>query len=241
MRYDNVLGTVGQTPCIRVNQIDKLQASAIWVTAEYFNPGGSVKDRPALGMIEDAEARGALQPGATIIEPTSGNTGIGLAMVAAVKGYRAVFVMAEDMSEERKQILKAFGAELVLTPADKGTVGAIEEARRLEREHHLACAVLVHMLEQPHALGAGGLDVDRAALRRGRRDERLRRLPLRRLDHLPRELGEWERDSHGGQRAPRWSSRGGGSKRTNFGKLFTNCNLTGRAHSTCWSSGHSSS
>lgn len=134
MRYDNVLGTVGQTPCIRVNQIEGLKAKSIWVKAEYFNPGGSVKDRPALGMIEDAEARGVLQPGATIIEPTSGNTGIGLAMVAAVKGYRAVFVMAEDMSEERKQILKAFGAELVLTPAADGTVGAIEEARRLERE-----------------------------------------------------------------------------------------------------------
>lgn len=134
MRYDNVLGTVGQTPCIRVNQIEDLKAKSIWVKAEYFNPGGSVKDRPALGMIEDAEARGVLQPGATIIEPTSGNTGIGLAMVAAVKGYRAVFVMAEDMSEERKQILKAFGAELVLTPAADGTVGAIEEARRLERE-----------------------------------------------------------------------------------------------------------
>ena len=134
MRYDNVLGTVGETPCIRVNRVEDLKAAAIWVKAEYFNPGGSVKDRPALGMIEDAEARGVLKPGATIIEPTSGNTGIGLAMTAAVKGYRAVFVMAEDMSEERKQILKAYGAELVLTPAAQGTVGAIEEARRLERE-----------------------------------------------------------------------------------------------------------
>ena len=101
---------------------------------ESFNPGGSVKDRPALNMIEDAERRGVLTPDMTIVEPTSGNTGIGLAMVAAVKGYRAVFVMAEDMSEERKRILVAYGAEIVLTPADKGTVGAIEEARRLEKE-----------------------------------------------------------------------------------------------------------
>ena len=101
---------------------------------ESFNPGGSVKDRPALHMIEDAERRGVLTPDRTIVEPTSGNTGIGLAMVAAVKGYRAVFVMAADMSEERKRILAAYGAEIVLTPADKGTVGAIEEARRLEKE-----------------------------------------------------------------------------------------------------------
>ena len=102
---------------------------------ESFNPGGSVKDRPALKMIEDAEVEGKLKSGDTIIEPTSGNTGIGLAMVAAVKGYRSVFVMAEDMSEERKLILKAYGGEVVLTPAEQGTVGAIEEAKRLAAEH----------------------------------------------------------------------------------------------------------
>ena len=107
----------------------------MWVKLESFNPGGSVKDRPALQMIEDAERDGKLSPGDTIIEPTSGNTGIGLAMVAAVKGYHSIFVMAEDMSEERKLILKAYGGEVVLTPADKGTVGAIEEARRLAAEH----------------------------------------------------------------------------------------------------------
>ena len=112
--------------CIR----DSL-AKALWVKLESFNPAGSVKDRPALNMINDAEQRGVLKPGDTIIEPTSGNTGIGLAMVAAVKGYRAVFVMSEDMSVERKQILTAYGGELILTPADKGTVGAIAEARRL--------------------------------------------------------------------------------------------------------------
>ena len=134
MRYDNILATVGRTPVVRLNKVDDTLATALWVKLESFNPGGSVKDRPALNMIEDAERRGVLTPDMTIVEPTSGNTGIGLAMVAAVKGYRAVFVMAEDMSEERKRILVAYGAEIVLTPADKGTVGAIEEARRLENE-----------------------------------------------------------------------------------------------------------
>jgi cysteine synthase len=134
MKYQNILQAVGGTPCIRLNAISDTQAAELWVKVESFNPAGSVKDRPALGMIEDAEARGVLREGAVIVEPTSGNTGIGLAMVAAVKGYKAVFVMAEDMSEERKLILKAYGAEIVLTPADKGTVGAIEEAKRLAKE-----------------------------------------------------------------------------------------------------------
>ena len=134
MRYDDILATVGRTPVVRLNKVHDTLADALFVKLESFNPGGSVKDRPALNMIEDAERRGVLTPDMTIVEPTSGNTGIGLAMVAAVKGYRAVFVMAEDMSEERKRILVAYGAEIVLTPADKGTVGAIEEARRLEKE-----------------------------------------------------------------------------------------------------------
>ena len=134
MRYDDILATVGRTPVVRLNKVHDTLAGALWVKLESFNPGGSVKDRPALNMIEDAEWRGVLTPDMTIVEPTSGNTGIGLAMVAAVKGYRAVFVMAEDMSEERKRILAAYGAEIVLTPADRGTVGAIEEARRLEQE-----------------------------------------------------------------------------------------------------------
>ena len=134
MKYDNILQTIGNTPTIRLHHFDPGRSSSLWVKLESFNPGGSVKDRPALNMIEDAEARGVLKPGDTLVEPTSGNTGIGLAMVAAVKGYPAVFVMSADMSEERKAILKAFGSELVLTPAEKGTVGAIEEARRLEKE-----------------------------------------------------------------------------------------------------------
>ncbi|MDH3714733.1 MAG: cysteine synthase A [Gammaproteobacteria bacterium] len=134
MKYQNILETVGGTPSVRLNSFTTPGAGKLWVKLESFNPAGSVKDRPALNMIEDAERRGVLKPGDCIVEPTSGNTGIGLAMVAAVKGYRAVFVMAEDMSEERKLILKAFGGDVVLTPAADGTVGAIEEARRLEKE-----------------------------------------------------------------------------------------------------------
>ena len=119
MKVDNILETVGQTPVVRLHSFSDHLAKALWVKLESFNPAGSVKDRPALNMINDAEQRGVLKPGDTIIEPTSGNTGIGLAMVAAVKGYRAVFVMSEDMSAERKQILTAYGGELVLTPAEK--------------------------------------------------------------------------------------------------------------------------
>jgi len=134
MRYDNILETIGRTPVVRLNRIKDTFATDLFVKLESFNPAGSVKDRPALRMIEDAEERGLLKPGDTIIEPTSGNTGIGRAMVAAVKGYKAVFGMAANMSEERKTILKAFGSKLILSPAEKGTVGAIEEARRLEKE-----------------------------------------------------------------------------------------------------------
>ena len=134
MRYDNILETIGRTPVVRLNRAEAAFATDLFVKLESFNPAGSVKDRPALRMIEDAEERGLLKPGDTIIEPTSGNTGIGLAMVAAVKGYKAVFVMAANMSEERKTILKAFGSKLILTPAEKGTVGAIDEARRLATE-----------------------------------------------------------------------------------------------------------
>lgn len=134
MKYQNVLETIGATPVVKLNRLGADRDVNLWVKLERANPGGSVKDRPALRMIEDAERAGKLKPGDTIIEPTSGNTGIGLAMVAAVKGYRSVFVMSEDMSEERVLILKAYGGEVILTPADKGTVGAIEEARRLTEE-----------------------------------------------------------------------------------------------------------
>ena len=134
MKYENILRTVGNTPVVRLNKSSAPAGVGVWVKIESFNPAGSVKDRPALNMIEDAETKGLIKPGDTIIEPTSGNTGIGLAMVAAYKGYRAIFTMAEDMSEERKRILTSFGAEIVLTPADKGTKGAIERARELEKE-----------------------------------------------------------------------------------------------------------
>ncbi len=134
MKHDHILDCIGGTPVVRLNRLGQETGANLWVKLESFNPGGSVKDRPALRMIEDAEADGRLRPGDTIVEPTSGNTGIGLAMVAAVKGYRSVFVMSEDMSEERKLILKIYGGEVILTPAEKGTVGAIEEARRLEEE-----------------------------------------------------------------------------------------------------------
>ncbi len=131
MKHQNILETIGNTPVVKLNHIGADCGAELWVKLESFNPGGSVKDRPALKMIEDAECQGRLKSGDTIIEPTSGNTGIGLAMVAAVKGYRSIFVMAEDMSEERKLILQAYGGQVVLTPAEKGTAGAIEEAKRL--------------------------------------------------------------------------------------------------------------
>ncbi len=135
MKYDNILQTIGNTPSIRLNKVSDILAAELWVKLESFNPAGSVKDRPALNMIECAERRGTLKPGDTLIEPTSGNTGIGLAMIAAQKDYPSVFVMAEDMSEERKTILRAFGGKLVLTPAEKGTKGAIEAAKKLAAEH----------------------------------------------------------------------------------------------------------
>ncbi len=134
MKFESILDTIGNTPVVRLRKSRDMLASELWVKLESFNPGGSVKDRPALNMIEDAEQRGLLQPGDTILEPTSGNTGIGLAMVAARKGYRTVLVMAADMSAERKAIMKAFGAELILTPAELGTKGAIEEAKKLSAE-----------------------------------------------------------------------------------------------------------
>jgi len=134
MKYDNITQTIGNTPVVRLNHIPGMKASELWVKLESFNPAGSVKDRPALNMVTCAEERGELKPGDTIIEPTSGNTGIGLAMIAAERGYPAVFVMAEDMSEERKKILLAFGGKLVLTPAKLGTKGAIAEAKRLAKE-----------------------------------------------------------------------------------------------------------
>jgi len=127
----SVLDLVGATPLVKLNRIADPDGAEVWVKVEAFNPGGSVKDRIALAMIEAAEASGQLKAGGRIVEPTSGNTGIGLAIVAAVKGYPLTLVMPESMSMERRQLLKAFGAELVLTPAEGGMGAAIEEAKEI--------------------------------------------------------------------------------------------------------------
>ncbi len=126
---------IGQTPMIRLNRLVSKADADIYVKLESLNPGGSVKDRIALSMIEDAERKGKLKPGDTILEPTSGNTGIGLAMVAAAKGYRALLVMPDTMSIERRNLLRAYGAELVLTPGAEGMKGAIAKAEEIAREH----------------------------------------------------------------------------------------------------------
>ncbi|MEJ6006463.1 cysteine synthase A [Paucibacter sp. AS339] len=134
MKADNVLATIGNTPHIRMQRLFGAQAQ-VWVKSERSNPGGSIKDRIALAMVEDAEARGLLKPGATIIEPTSGNTGVGLAMVAAVKGYKLILVMPDSMSVERRRLMLAYGASFDLTPREKGMKGAIARAQELMAEH----------------------------------------------------------------------------------------------------------
>jgi cysteine synthase len=126
---------VGQTPIVKLNRLVNDQSADVYLKLEYMNPGSSVKDRIALAMIEDAEAKGVLKQGDTIIEPTSGNTGIGLAMVAAAKGYKAILVMPETMSMERRNLLRAYGADLVLTPGPEGMGGAIRKAGELAKEH----------------------------------------------------------------------------------------------------------
>jgi cysteine synthase A len=129
MRAGSILETIGNTPHIRVNRL--FGDAEVWVKSERANPGGSIKDRIALAMVEDAERSGALKPGGTIVEPTSGNTGIGLAMVAAVKGYRLILVMPESMSLERRRLMLAYGASFDLTPREKGMKGAIARAEEL--------------------------------------------------------------------------------------------------------------
>ena len=128
---ESILDLVGGTPLVRLNRVVPEGSAAIYGKLESMNPGGSVKDRIALAMIEDAERSGALRPGTTIIEPTSGNTGIGLAMVAAVKGYRLILTMPEDMSVERRRLFERFGAEVHLTPAIEGMTGAVFAASQL--------------------------------------------------------------------------------------------------------------
>lgn len=130
MKARTILDTIGHTPHVRINRIFGKQAN-VWIKSERCNPGGSIKDRIALAMVEDAEKSGALKPSGTIVEPTSGNTGIGLAMVAAVKGYRIVLVMPDSMSVERRRLMLAYGATFDLTPREKGMKGAIARAEEL--------------------------------------------------------------------------------------------------------------
>jgi cysteine synthase A len=131
--YDNILETIGNTPHVRINRLFDPRVS-VWVKQERVNPGGSIKDRIALSMVEDAERRGVIGPGSVIIEPTSGNTGIGLALVCAVKGYRLVLCMPESFSVERRRLMTAYGAELELTPRELGMKGAIARADELHTD-----------------------------------------------------------------------------------------------------------
>lgn len=133
--YQAITDLIGETPIVKLNKIVPEDSAEVYVKLEFFNPGGSVKDRIALSMIEKAEQDGSLKSGDTIIEPTSGNTGIGLAMVGAAKGYRVIIVMPETMSMERRLLMKAYGAELILTPGADGISGSIREAERLAKEH----------------------------------------------------------------------------------------------------------
>jgi len=134
MKVRTILDAIGNTPHLRINKLYNKEVE-VWMKLERSNPGGSIKDRIAMAMIEDAERRGLLQQDSVIIEPTSGNTGVGLAMVAAVKGYQLVLVMPESMSIERRRLMSAYGARLELTPREKGMKGAIERARELLEEH----------------------------------------------------------------------------------------------------------
>lgn len=132
---NNITELIGETPLVKVNKLVGQNDAELYLKLEFFNPGSSVKDRIAVSMIEEAEKQGKLKPGDTILEPTSGNTGIGLAMVAAAKGYRAILVMPETMSIERRNLLRAYGAELVLTPGSEGIGGSIRKAEEIAAEH----------------------------------------------------------------------------------------------------------
>lgn len=147
--YQQLTELIGNTPLLKLNRLsEKYHTKAsILAKLEYFNPGGSVKDRIALAMIEDAEQKGLLQPGATLIEPTSGNTGVGMAWIAAIKGYKTILTMPETMSVERRMLLKAMGAQLVLTPGSEGMNGAIRKANELQQE--IPGAIILKQFENP--------------------------------------------------------------------------------------------
>jgi len=135
LKSANILDQIGNTPLVRLEQLEEKGAAAIYAKVEAFNPGGSIKDRICLAMIEAAEKDGSLKQGATVVEPTSGNTGIGLSMVCAVKGYKLVLTMPDTMSIERRRLLAAFGTELVLTPGTQGMRGAVQKAEELADKH----------------------------------------------------------------------------------------------------------
>ncbi len=135
MIYNGVIELIGKTPILRVTNMIDENSAEVYVKLEKFNPGGSVKDRAAFGMIEKAEKEGLLKKGSVIVEPTSGNTGIALAMIGRIKGYKVIIVMPETMSKERRDLIKAYGAELVLTEGSKGMKGAIEKAIQMVNEH----------------------------------------------------------------------------------------------------------
>ncbi|MEA5064170.1 MAG: cysteine synthase A, partial [Petrimonas sp.] len=132
MKFNNILESIGNTPHIRLSKL--FPHHEVWIKLERQNPAGSIKDRIALSMVEDAEEKGILKPGGTIIEPTSGNTGVGLSFVGAYKGYKVIIVMPESMSVERRRLIGLFGSELILTPREKGMKGAIEKAKELQSE-----------------------------------------------------------------------------------------------------------
>src|SRR6201989_2622221 len=139
MIYDSILGTIGKTPIVRIHRLAPKQVT-LYVKCEFFNPLSSVKDRLAIGIIEDAERTGKLKPGQTVVEATSGNTGIALALVCAARGYAFVAVMAESFSVERRQIMRAYGAKVVLTPAAERAQGMVKKAAALAEEHGWFCA-----------------------------------------------------------------------------------------------------
>jgi len=145
--FNSVLELIGHTPIVKLSRIVPDGYADIYVKLESFNPGGSIKDRIALSMIEDAENKGFLKPGSTIIEPTSGNTGIGIAMICAVKGYRCILVMPESMSLERIYILKSYGAEVVLTPAYEGMEGSIKKADELNKK--IENSIILRQFDNP--------------------------------------------------------------------------------------------
>ena len=144
MVYENALELIGKTPVVRLKNLEEEGMAQLYIKLEGKNPGGSIKDRAALGMIEAAEREGVLKEGSVIIEPTSGNTGIAMALIGRLKGYRVIIVMPDTMSVERRSILKAYGAELVLTEGIHGMKGAIEKVRAIQRDGRFLCTSAVY-------------------------------------------------------------------------------------------------